>query len=138
MKIKRPLSIDPPSVRYGIQLAAEVAADYDKYSYHDHLVSECILGKLNVLKRRPKRNPAAAKIKKALDRLERKVDRIEGTTRFMAMAALRRATQKECHRTPEQWAKELGRRSKLSNFSGRQAQAEIAAFIREVIVQELR
>jgi hypothetical protein len=90
VKIKRPLSIDGPSMKYGIQLAAEVAKDYDKYSYHDHLVSECILGKLNVLQGRPKKNPAAAKIKQALDRLERKVDSLEGTTRFMARAAKRR------------------------------------------------
>lgn len=92
--VKRPLSIDLPSLRYGIFLAAEVASDYDKYSYHDHLVSECILGKLNVLKRRPRKNPAAAKIKEALDRLERKVDGLEGTTRFMAMAAKRKLAQK--------------------------------------------
>lgn len=39
-------------------------------------------------------------------------------------------------RTPEQWAKELDRRSKLSNFSGKQAQAEITALIREVIAEE--
>ena len=89
MKIKRPLSLDVPSFRYGIQIAAEVAKDYDKYSYHDHLVSECILGKLNVLKGRPKRNPAAAKIKIALDRLEHKIEGLEGTTRFMAKAALK-------------------------------------------------
>jgi len=94
VKIKRPLSVDHQSFRYGIQLASEVAADYDKYSYHDHLVSECILGKLNVLKRRPKKNPAAAKIKDALDRLERTVDSLEGTTRFMALAAKRKLTQK--------------------------------------------
>ena len=50
------------AMRHGIRLAAEVATDYDKYSYHDYLVSECILGKLNVLKRRPRKNRAAAKI----------------------------------------------------------------------------
>lgn len=75
----------------GIKLAAEVAKDYDKYSYHDHLVSECILRKLNVLKRRPRRNLAAAKIKKALDRLDRKVDGLSGTVKFMAMGAARNA-----------------------------------------------
>jgi hypothetical protein len=75
----------------GIKLAAEVARDYDKMSYHGHLVSECILGKLNVLRGRPRRNPAAAKIKKALDSLERKVNGLEGTTKFMAMAAARNA-----------------------------------------------
>lgn len=42
--------------RHGIRLAADVASDYDKYSSHDHLVSECILGKLNVLKRKPRKN----------------------------------------------------------------------------------
>lgn len=87
MKIKRPF-IETPAERaaflYGIRLAAEVASDYDKYSYHGHLVSECILGKLNVMKGRPRKNPWAAKIKKALDRLERKVDNLMGTSRFLA------------------------------------------------------
>jgi hypothetical protein len=71
----------------GIKLAAEVAKDYDKFNSHPYLVSECILGKLNVLKGRPKRNPAAAKIKRALDRLEHKVDSLDGTMKFMAKAA---------------------------------------------------
>ena len=82
--VKRPLSVDGPSLRYGIFLAAEVAADYDNLSSHDHLVSECILGKLNVLKRRPKKNPAAAKLKRALDQIEQKVRSVEGMARFMA------------------------------------------------------
>lgn len=43
-------------VKHGIRYAAEVASRYDKLSSHDHLVSECILGKLNVLKRRPRKN----------------------------------------------------------------------------------
>lgn len=44
---------------HGIRIAAEVAADYDKYNSHPYLVSECILGKLNVLRRRPRKNPAS-------------------------------------------------------------------------------
>jgi hypothetical protein len=78
----------------GIKLAAEVARDYDKMSYHDCLVSECILGKLNVLKGRPRKNPAAAMIKKALDRLEHKVEGLSGTVNFMARAAKRTLAQK--------------------------------------------
>jgi hypothetical protein len=85
-RIRRPV-IETPSekaaFRYGIELAAEVAKDYDKYSYHSHLVSECILGKLNVMKGRPQRNPRAVRIMKALDRLEHLVDGLEGPTRFM-------------------------------------------------------
>lgn len=96
-RIKRPF-IETPSERaafvYGIELAAEVAKDYDKYSYHSHLVSECILGKLNVLKGRPRKNPWAAKIKEALDRLDRKVGNLEGTMRFMALASKRQSAQK--------------------------------------------
>lgn len=88
-KIKRPF-IETPAERaafiYGIELAAEVASAYDKYSYHSHLVSECILGKLNVRKGRPHKNPWAAKIKEALDRLERKVDNLAGTARFMTLS----------------------------------------------------
>lgn len=76
--------------RHGIRLAAQVAADYDKYSCHGYLVSECILGKLNVMKREPKKNPTSMKINEALGRLERKVDSLAGTTRLMAMAAKRK------------------------------------------------
>lgn len=94
MKIKRPKSIDSPSFRYGIQIAAEVAADYDRLSTHTNLVSECILGKLNVLKRRPKKNPAYAKMDAVLLRLERKVESLEGTIRFMAMASTGKAQKR--------------------------------------------
>jgi hypothetical protein len=73
----------------GIKLAASVAEDYDRLSYHGYLVSDCILGKLNVLKRKPHKNPAAAKIRQALDSLERKVDGLGGTMRFMALAGKR-------------------------------------------------
>lgn len=74
----------------GIKMAAEIASNYDKLSYHDYLVSECIMGKLNVLKRKPRKNPVVAKIKKALDSLERKVDGLDGTMRFMALASKRK------------------------------------------------
>jgi hypothetical protein len=60
MKIKRPLLLDNASFRYGIQIAAEVASDYDKYSSHPYLVSECILGKLNVLKGKPRKNKSVS------------------------------------------------------------------------------
>jgi hypothetical protein len=84
----------------GIKLAAEVAGDYDKMSYHGHLVSECILGKLNVLKGKPKKNPAAAKINEALDRLEHKVEGLSGTASFMAQAAKRTLAQKKSAGSP--------------------------------------
>jgi len=71
----------------GIRLAADVAKDYDKFSLHGFLVSDCILGKLNVLKRKPRRNPAAGKIKKTLDKLDQKLEGVEGTMRFMARSA---------------------------------------------------
>ena len=87
MKIKRPLSLDSPSYRYGVQIAASVASDYDHLSAHTHLVSECILGKLCAMKRRPKKNPAYAKLDAVLLRLERKVESLEGTIRFMARAS---------------------------------------------------
>jgi hypothetical protein len=45
----------------GIEAAAAVATDYDRLSCHDHLVSDCILAKLNVRKRRPRRNPSKFK-----------------------------------------------------------------------------
>ena len=44
------------AIREGVKRAAAVAADYDKMSSHDYLVSECILGKLNAMKGRPRRN----------------------------------------------------------------------------------
>lgn len=94
MIIKRPLSVDRPSFRYGIQIAAAVAADYDGYSTHSHLVSECILAKLNVLKRRPKKNRNYEEMDKVLLRLERKLESLEGTMRFMARASRKTASEK--------------------------------------------
>ena len=61
----------------GIRLAASVAADYDKYNSHPYLVSDCILGKLNVLKGKPRKNPTAGKIDMALTKLERRVASVE-------------------------------------------------------------
>lgn len=55
----------------GIRLAASVAADYDKYSSHKCLVSDCILAKLNVPGMgKPRRNPALGAVV-AADRLQR-------------------------------------------------------------------
>lgn len=71
----------------GIRLAADVAKDYDKMSYHGYLVSDCILGKLNVLKGQPRKNPDAKRISEALGRVERKVDSALGTARLLAAAA---------------------------------------------------
>lgn len=65
LKIKRPLSLDTPSFLYGIWLAAEVASDYDKTNSHPYLVSDCILGKLNVLKGKPRKNKDCSVIKRA-------------------------------------------------------------------------
>lgn len=50
----------------GIRMAAEIASDYDNYSLHDYLMGECILAKLNVLCRRPRKNKYAVLQKKAL------------------------------------------------------------------------
>lgn len=83
MKISRPASVDKASMVYGIRLAAEVAQDYDRYSSHPYLVSECILSKLNVLPGRPRKNTHA------IDRItamERRVASCEATTRFIAIA----------------------------------------------------
>lgn len=55
-KIKRPAALDDASFKYGILIAAEVASDYDRTNSHPYLVSDCILGKLNVLKGKPRRN----------------------------------------------------------------------------------
>jgi hypothetical protein len=43
----------------GIRLAADVASDYDRTNSHPYLVSDCILGKLNVLKGKPRRNTSS-------------------------------------------------------------------------------
>lgn len=67
---------------YGIRLAASVAADYDKLSMHSHLVSECILGKLNLLKGKPAVNAYWAVVDAALTRIEHKIESLEGTMRF--------------------------------------------------------
>lgn len=44
------------SLAEGIRLAADVAKDYDSLSSHPYRVSDCILGKLNVMKGRPRKN----------------------------------------------------------------------------------
>lgn len=68
----------------GATLAAEVARDYDRYSSHPFLVSECILGKLNILKGKPRKNKSARELNRVIDSIEKKVDSIQGMTRFMA------------------------------------------------------
>lgn len=88
MKIKRPVNLDRDSFIYGIQIAAELAAGYDKYSSHPYLVSECILSKLNVKKGKPRRNKDAERMSKIIGHIEKKLSSIEGMTRFIA------ATQK--------------------------------------------
>jgi len=48
--------------RYGIRLAASVAEDYDALSAHPYRVSDCILGKLNLIpKGRIRRTPKPRK-----------------------------------------------------------------------------
>lgn len=89
-KIKRPLSVDMPSFRYGIELAAAVAADYDAYSVHPFLVSECILGKLNLLKGKPRKNKSAEEIDRVIRRIEMKVGNIEIMSRLMAHSSMAR------------------------------------------------
>lgn len=78
----------------GIRMAAAVASDYDKYNSHSHLVSDCILWKLNVLKGRLRKNPASDALDNAVRRLESKVDSLDGTIRFMARAARAKLAQK--------------------------------------------
>ncbi len=40
----------------GVRAAADIASQYDHLSGHDYRVSDCILGKLNVLARKPRRS----------------------------------------------------------------------------------
>jgi hypothetical protein len=84
IKIKRPLSIDQPSYRYGILIAAEIASEYDGSSTHPYNLRDCILAKLNLLpKSKMRKNKTGAKIEAVLLRLEHKVASLEGTIRFM-------------------------------------------------------
>lgn len=84
MKIRRPLSIDGPSFRYGVCLAAELASEYDRSSTHPYRLGDCILAKMNLLKKgKIRKNKDGAKIEAALLRLEHKVSSLEGTMRFM-------------------------------------------------------
>lgn len=82
-KIKRPLSIDPPSFQYGILMAAQLASEYDGSSIHPYRLGDCILAKLNLLDGKPRKNKSSAKIEAVLLRLEHKVASLEGTMRFM-------------------------------------------------------
>lgn len=83
MKIVRPHTVDRESFHYGILLATEIASQYDKYSTHPSLVSECILGKLNLLKRKPKKNKAAQEMDKIISAIEKRVCSIECMTKFI-------------------------------------------------------
>ena len=76
----------------GIRLAASVAQEYDKVSSHPYLVSDCIMGKLNVLKGKPRRNEAAVQVEQVLASLERRVAGVEGTMRFLTLG--------QVHKTP--------------------------------------
>lgn len=72
----------------GIRIAADVASQYDRLSTHPFLVSDCILGKLNVPGgKKPRPNKSAKLIDQAITRIERKVDSLEGTMRFMLRSA---------------------------------------------------
>lgn len=82
--IKRPKKVDKASMLYGILLAASVAADYDRYSSHPYLVSDCIRAKLNVLPGKPKKNTYAID---RISAMERKVTSVEATTRFLVNSA---------------------------------------------------
>lgn len=69
--------------RNGIMLAADVATDYDRYNSHPYLVSDCIRGKLNAMKGKPRKNPHADTLNNAVSRLADKVESVEGTMRFL-------------------------------------------------------
>jgi hypothetical protein len=87
-KIKRPLSIDPPSFRYGVYLAAELASEYGRSSSHPYLLGDCIMAKLNLLSNKKiRKNPYARKLEQVIDSLERKVSNVESTMRFLAHSA---------------------------------------------------
>jgi hypothetical protein len=97
----------------GIRLAASVASDYDRLSLHPYLVSECILGKLNVIKGKPKKNAAMLDWVKGL---EGRVAQVEAMMRFMKLAdvsesALKKGllTGKAKARMQRTIKKELGR-----------------------------
>jgi hypothetical protein len=82
------------AVNYGIELAASVAAAYDSSSSHPFLVSDCILGKLNRLKGKPRPNETAGKLDRALTRLEKKVDDIYSRVQFVTKHTNRRRSTK--------------------------------------------
>lgn len=92
-ELLRKLGIEPTNVKAldiehalsdaqinGIRLAASVASDYDRLSLHPYLVSECILGKLNVIKGKPKKNAVMLDWVKTL---ENRVSQVESTMRFL-------------------------------------------------------
>ena len=86
-KVKRPPSLDMPSYRYGILVAAELASTYDGSSLHPYKLGDCILGKLNLLKGKPRKNENGAMIEAILLRLEHKVASLEGTMNLLTRNA---------------------------------------------------
>lgn len=82
--IIRPAELDEASFKYGISVAAELASEYDTSSIHPYRLQDCILAKLNLLpKGRIRKNLNAQKINEAITSLERKVDSLEATMRFI-------------------------------------------------------
>jgi hypothetical protein len=85
----------------GVRLAASVAKDYDKYSSHDHLVSDCILVKLNVTERRaPRKNPKAGAewlrgFGTALSEMQNRFDQASLVHEVMKSAGVRLSTLKK-------------------------------------------
>lgn len=83
-EIRRPSEFDVDSFQYGVYVAAELASEYDTSSTHPYRLMDCIMAKLNLLsKRQIRKNPNAQKINDAITSLERKVDSLEATMRFI-------------------------------------------------------
>lgn len=83
-EVLRPSELDRPSFEYGLYVAAELASSYDTSSTHPYLLQDCIMAKLNMISNKQiRKNPNAQKISEAITSLERKVDSLEGTMRFI-------------------------------------------------------
>jgi hypothetical protein len=82
MRIKRPKVVDRASYEYGLRIAAAVASDYDRTNSHPFLVSDCILGKLNLLRGRPRKNEKSRSLEQVLAGIERRLEAIEAEVRF--------------------------------------------------------
>jgi hypothetical protein len=93
-------------IKTGIRMAASVASEYDGLSLHPNLVSDCILWKLNLFKKKPRRNEVHYNMKKTLHRISSVLERLvnEYNARGSFIACITPKCRKDAAKGDRVWA----------------------------------